>query len=119
MNLNIDKYEGAHKAGGPQSNRCTLILTEGDSAKALAVAGLSVIGRDLFGVFPLRGKMINTRTAPLKKVIENKEVKNVMKILGLTPGGKDYSHMQYGHLMIMTDQDVDGSHIKRAHHEYD
>lgn len=112
MNLNIDKYEGAHKAGGTQSNRCTLILTEGDSAKALAVAGLSVIGRDLFGVFPLRGKMINTRTAPLKKVIENKEVKNVMKILGLTPGSKDYSHMRYGHLMIMTDQDVDGSHIK-------
>jgi DNA topoisomerase-2 len=39
---------------GPQANECTLILTEGDSAKALAVAGLSVLGRDRFGVFPLK-----------------------------------------------------------------
>ena len=49
--------------------RCTLILTEGDSAKTLAVAGLSVIGRDHYGVFPLRGKLLNVREATPKQVL--------------------------------------------------
>jgi len=44
-------------AGTREAEKCTLILTEGDSAKALAVSGLSVVGRDYFGVFPLRGKV--------------------------------------------------------------
>lgn len=50
----IPKLDDANDAGGRNSERCTLILTEGDSAKALAVSGLSVVGRDKFGVFPLR-----------------------------------------------------------------
>lgn len=49
----IPKLEDANDAGGRNSEQCTLILTEGDSAKSLAVAGLSVVGRDRFGVFPL------------------------------------------------------------------
>ena len=52
----IPKLEDANDAGGKLSSECSLILTEGDSAKALAVSGLSVIGRDKWGVFPLRGK---------------------------------------------------------------
>ena len=48
--------------------QCTLILTEGDSAKTLAVSGLSVVGRDRFGVFPLRGKLLNVRDASHKQV---------------------------------------------------
>ena len=52
----IPKLDDANKAGTVQSGKCTLIVTEGDSAKTLAVAGLSVVGRDLYGVFPLRGK---------------------------------------------------------------
>ena len=47
---------------------CTLILTEGDSAKTLAIAGLGVIGKDKFGVFPLRGKLLNVREASHKQV---------------------------------------------------
>ena len=50
----IEKLDDANKAGSNESLKCTLILTEGDSAKALAIAGLSVIGRDYYGVFPLR-----------------------------------------------------------------
>ena len=46
----------------------TLILTEGDSAKSLAIAGLSVVGRDYFGVFPLKGKLLNVREASHKQV---------------------------------------------------
>ena len=42
-----------------KSEECTLILTEGDSAKSMAIAGLSVVGREMYGVFPLRGKLLN------------------------------------------------------------
>lgn len=55
-------------AGGKHSLECTLILTEGDSAKSLAVSGLGVIGRDRYGVFPLRGKILNVREASHKQV---------------------------------------------------
>lgn len=57
----VPKLEDANEAGGRNSDKCVLILTEGDSAKSLAMAGLEVIGRDYFGVFPLRGKLLNVR----------------------------------------------------------
>jgi len=53
----------ANNAGTRYSKGCTLILTEGASAKALAVAGMTVIGRDNFGVFPLKEKLLNVRDA--------------------------------------------------------
>ena len=53
----IAKLEDANDAGTKGSIDCTLILTEGDSAKTLAVAGLGVVGRDKYGVYPLRGKV--------------------------------------------------------------
>ena len=58
--LGIPKLDDANNAGGRKSTGCTLILTEGDSAKSLAIAGLSVIGRDNYGVFPLKGKFYNS-----------------------------------------------------------
>lgn len=61
--------EDANDAGTKNSHMCTLILTEGDSAKTLAVAGLAVIGRDRYGVYPLRGKMLNVREGSHKQVI--------------------------------------------------
>ncbi|KAK9683011.1 hypothetical protein RND81_10G112500 [Saponaria officinalis] len=113
----IPKLEDANEAGGSKSHECTLILTEGDSAKALAMAGLSVVGRNLFGVFPLRGKLLNVREASAKQISENAEINNIKKILGLKQGesyDKESSvkQLRYGHLMIMADQDHDGSHIK-------
>jgi DNA topoisomerase-2 len=66
--------EDANLAGTSQSLECTLILTEGDSAKALAVAGLGVIGRDKYGVFPLKGKPLNVRDKADKDIFENKEI---------------------------------------------
>jgi len=111
--LGIPKLEDANDAGGKNSSQCTLILTEGDSAKALAVAGLGVVGRDKYGVFPLRGKLLNVRDVTQKQVAENKEIMNIVKILGLSFGQKgDYNKMRYGSVMIMADQDYDGSHIK-------
>ncbi len=64
----IPKLEDANDAGTKNSSQCTLILTEGDSAKTLAVSGLGVVGRDRYGVFPLRGKMLNVREGSHKQV---------------------------------------------------
>lgn len=110
----IPKLDDANFAGTRKSNECTLILTEGDSAKTLATAGLSVIGRDKFGVFPLKGKLLNVRDASNQTVGNNTEIQNIMKIMGLNIGRvySDTSSLRYGHIMIMTDQDHDGSHIK-------
>lgn len=95
-------------------NQCTLILTEGDSAKSLAVSGLAVVGRDNFGVFPLRGKLLNVRDASPSMVSNNAEINAIKQILGLQHGKvyESTDSLRYGHLMIMTDQDHDGSHIK-------
>ncbi|KAG1746828.1 DNA topoisomerase [Suillus lakei] len=110
----MTKLADANNAGTKQAEKCTLILTEGDSAKALAVAGLGVVGRDNFGVFPLRGKLLNVREAKHDQIMKNEEIQNIKKIMGLQHN-KEYSNvgsLRYGRLMIMTDQDHDGSHIK-------
>lgn len=113
----IPKLEDANEAGGKNSINCTLILTEGDSAKSLAVSGLGVIGRNFYGVFPLRGKLLNVREANFKQLSENAEINNLCKIIGLQYKKKyltedDLKTLRYGKVMIMTDQDQDGSHIK-------
>lgn len=152
----ISKLDDANDAGGRNSEDCTLILTEGDSAKALAVrlqtlstlpslsysggwkpgscrlpfschaspcssshlgvlccwpvplqiSGLSVVGRNKYGVFPLRGKLLNVRDASSKQIMDNTEISNIKQIMGLQQG-KEYTNtksLRYGHLMIMTDQ---------------
>ncbi|XP_064549101.1 DNA topoisomerase 2 [Drosophila montana] len=113
----IPKLEDANEAGTKNSIMCTLILTEGDSAKSLAVSGLGVIGRNYYGVFPLRGKLLNVREATFKQLTENAEINNLCKIIGLQYKKKylttdDLKTLRYGKVMIMTDQDQDGSHIK-------
>ncbi|CAH7676316.1 DNA topoisomerase II [Phakopsora pachyrhizi] len=110
----IVKLEDANNAGTKKAAGCTLILTEGDSAKSLAVAGLSVIGRDNYGVFPLRGKLLNVREASGAQLLQNAEIQSIKQIMGLQQGKKYTSRdsLRYGSLMIMTDQDHDGSHIK-------
>jgi DNA gyrase/topoisomerase IV subunit B len=108
--LAISKLDDAHSAGSDRSAECTLILTEGDSAKALAVAGLEVVGRDHFGVFPLRGKLLNVRDVAVSKLTGNEEVKALVAILGLDFSVEystiaDRRKLRYGHVMLMTDQD--------------
>tara|TARA_A100001037_G_scaffold45808_2_gene37077 strand:+ start:21598 stop:24966 length:3369 start_codon:yes stop_codon:yes gene_type:complete len=110
----IPKLDDANWAGTRKSHLCTLILTEGDSAKSMAIAGLSVVGRDAYGVFPLKGKVLNVRDATIKQVTGNSEITNIKKIIGLESNKKykDIKQLRYGKIMIMTDQDHDGSHIK-------
>ena len=113
----IPKLEDANKAGSKDSQNCTLILTEGDSAKAFAMAGLSIIGRDYYGVFPLKGKLLNIREASIKQRNENDEINYLKQIIGLKMNtdysiDENFNTLRYGKVMCLTDQDVDGSHIK-------
>jgi len=113
----ITKLDDANNAGTSQKSKdCTLILTEGDSAKSLAVSGLSVVGRDYYGVFPLKGKLLNVRDATHAQIMKNEEIMNLVEIMGLkfnvTYTKDNIKSLRYGHLMIMADQDHDGSHIK-------
>ncbi|KAL3668895.1 hypothetical protein V7S43_006184 [Phytophthora oleae] len=115
--VNVPKLEDANLAGGPRSSECSLILTEGDSAKALAVAGLAVVGRDQYGVFPLRGKLLNVRDATVAQLGKNAEFAHLCTILGLRMDehyGTEEARqkLRYGRVIAMTDQDHDGSHIK-------
>jgi len=113
----IPKLEDAVRAGTKDSGRCTLIVCEGDSAKTFCISGLSVIGRDLWGVYPLRGKLLNVRDASPKQILENQEIQQLKQILGLQQGRRyateaDMATLRYGRVMILTDADLDGSHIK-------
>ena len=110
----VVKLDDANWAGTAKSKECTLILTEGDSAKSMALAGLDVVGRDTFGVFPLRGKLLNVKECNVKKLSENEEITNIKKIMGLESGKKYESRdqLRYGRVMIMCDADEDGAHIK-------
>lgn len=111
--LIINKLDDANNAGGKRSMDCTLILTEGDSAKTMAISGLSVVGRDNYGVFPLRGKLLNIADRSVATALKNEEVANIVKIMGLVPGKENsIQDLRYGRVMIMADQDHDGLHIR-------
>jgi DNA topoisomerase-2 len=114
----IPKLTDANWAGTEQSNKCILIFCEGDSAKAGIISGLSSEDRNIIGVYPLKGKLLNVRGESVKKISENKEITEIKKILGLETG-KQYHDMEdvnkqlrYGKILFLTDQDLDGSHIK-------
>jgi DNA topoisomerase-2 len=110
----IPKLIDANLAGSKQSDECTLILCEGDSAKTGVVSGLSTTDRNYFGVFPMKGKLFNVRGEGIKRINDNEEISNIKKIMGLEMC-KEYtntSELRYGKILIMVDQDLDGSHIK-------
>lgn len=109
-----EKHYPAEMANTKTGHLCTLILTEGDSAKAFAMAGLNVIGRKYYGVFPLKGKLKNVRDMTADAIIKNEEVEALVNLIGLEykKEYKSVKGLKYGRIMILTDQDVDGSHIK-------
>lgn len=112
----IDKLVDANWAGTKKSDECVLILTEGDSAKASIMSAISVVGTERYGVFPLKGKLLNVRDCSSSIINANEEIQNIKKILGLKTG-ENYSaasgnKLRYGRVRIITDADVDGIHIK-------
>ena len=106
----LSKLSDATKLG-PGS---TLILTEGDSAMTFAIAGLSVVGRKNYGAFPLKGKPLNVRDISYEKYVKNTELSALRDIIGLQHETvyTDTKKLRYGRIMLLTDQDNDGSHIK-------
>ena len=114
----IPKLIDANWAGTEKSALCSIIFCEGDSAKAGIVSGLSSEDRNIIGVYPMKGKILNVRGEQTKKISENKEIAEIKKILGLETS-RVYKSMEdvaktlrYGKVLFMTDQDMDGSHIK-------
>ena len=113
----IPKLIDANWAGTTKSSECTIIFCEGDSAKAGIVSGLSSEDRNIIGIYPMKGKILNVRGEANKKIMENKEIIEIKKILGLE-AKKEYDEnnikrtLRYGRVLFMTDQDLDGSHIK-------
>jgi len=114
----IPKLDDANWAGTEKSKDCIIIFCEGDSAKTGVISGLSSEDRNTIGVYPLKGKVMNVRGEAVKKVAENKEIAEIKKILGLETG-KVYNtiedvhkKLRYSKVVFMTDQDLDGSHIK-------
>ena len=114
----IANFVDANYSGTAQSKDCILILCEGLSAMSGIVSGLSSDDRNTIGIYPLKGKVLNVRGQQTKKISENKEITDIKKILGLE-SGREYKtiadvnqHLRYGKIMYMTDQDLDGSHIK-------
>lgn len=116
----MDKLEDAANAGSKKySQDCTLILTEGDSAKEFAIDGLNALTADqrkFWGAFPLKGKPLNVRDAQQRQVDRNDEIVALKKILALRAGedysGENIAKLRYGRVMILSDSDVDGDHIK-------
>jgi DNA topoisomerase-2 len=113
----IPKLIDANFAGTEKSAQCTIIFCEGDSAKAGIVSGLSKEDRNTIGVYPVKGKFMNVRGEAVKRIAENTEIAEIKRILGLE-NGRDYTaedvakRLRYGKVLFMTDQDLDGSHIK-------
>lgn len=110
----FEKYNPPSKSA-QRSRGAHLLVTEGDSAGAFVVAGVSAIGRERFGIYRLRGKLMNSRNNSAAKVGQNKELRELTSILGLVPG-KTYDEasaaaLPFRHVVLVTDQDLDGSHI--------
>jgi DNA topoisomerase-2 len=114
----IPKLVDANYAGSPdKSAQCTIILCEGDSAKAGIISGLSKEDRNYIGVYPMKGKLFNVHGETTKRISENREIAEIKQILGLETG-KTYTpadvavKLRYGKVLFMTDQDLDGAHIQ-------
>lgn len=114
--VGIDTLEDAAWAGTSKALQTKLILTEGLSAKTFAMRARSVIGYDRFGIFPLKGKMLNVRNVNLTRVSANEEIKNLVRILGLNydidyKNVNDMASLRYGGIIALADADHDGNHI--------
>lgn len=119
--IKVDGLDPANFSGTAKSKDCILVICEGESAKTYTVAGLDVgihgkIGRDYIGIYPIRGKILNSRNATLSQIQDNREITGIRHALGLQHG-VDYSiednfkKLRYGKVFVISDADSDGRHI--------
>ena len=108
----IPNFRDARFAGTRKSDQCTLYVVEGVSALELAEVGISVLGNDYTGAMPVKGKILNV-DADMSKIEKNEELKYICKALGLEVGkATPFEKLRYGKVVLMTDSDQDGSHIR-------
>lgn len=110
----IKGLRDADYAGTNKAKDCCLILTEGDSAAGSCYAGLEKLSDEEkrhYGLYSMRGKILNVSDATVGKVTGNDVITDIVNALGLTYDDNN-NKMRYGTILIMTDQDPDGSHIK-------
>lgn len=113
----LESYDPSNKKG----KDCTLILTEGLSAKTFAVKGINVgcfnkKGRTYFGLYALRGKVLNVRNSTPESIAKNAEISGMVGIIGLKVGvdytdDKNFKSLRYGKVLVIADSDEDGKHI--------
>jgi DNA topoisomerase-2 len=117
--LKLDKGEEANKAGSEESYKCTLYLTEGQSAEGYPKKRISLLpgNKDYAGYYPLKGKVLNTINASDETISNNEEIKTLIRLIGLTEN-MDYSieenrkTLRYGAgVLSCVDADNDGKHI--------
>ena len=116
--VKVDGYDPANELG----TESILIVCEGLSAKSYAVAGIQTgifgkKGRTYFGILPLRGKFLNVKNATITKIGSNKVISDLIKVFNLKfnidySKPQNYKTLNYGTLLILTDADKDGIHIK-------
>jgi DNA topoisomerase-2 len=116
--VNVEGYDPANKLG----SESILIVCEGLSAKSYAVSGIQTgifgkQGRNYFGILPLRGKFLNVKNVNITKIGANKVVSDLIKVFNLKfnvdySKPQNYQSLNYGKLLILTDADKDGIHIK-------
>ena len=118
----IEGLDHANKQGTKESKDCTLILCEGLSARTYAMKGAIQVGwdekkgRDYWGMFPLRGKILNVLNASTSAISSNREVTSIIQALNLKyktdyTKEENFDTLSYGRVMIITDSDTDGVHI--------
>ena len=110
---NVEKLVEANKAGTSEGWKCTLFLCEGLSAKTMCDAGIGILGHDYFGCYPLRGKVLNARSASDNKYFNNRELNDIKEIIGLQDGVKydSVKGLRYGKIVCVKDADADGAAI--------
>lgn len=117
----VEGLEPANNEGGKKGRDCTLILVEGLSAKNYASNGLECgafgrAGRDWFGIYDMRGKVLNCRNAKVDTISKNRVVDNIIKALGVQYEidyelDENFEKLRYGRVLLLTDADTDGFHI--------